>query len=305
VLKRFERESRLAGKLSHPNVTPVLDVGEVDGVSFMVMDLAVGINLGDLILKAPFGRARTICLLRQLLDGLDHAHTHGLIHRDLKPDNVIVDTRGGADLARIVDFGIAVLRDSESGDRSAAADARVTTGGLVLGTPHYMAPELAVGRSFDHRVDLYALGVIAYEMLTARLPFDGTGVDVVHACVHRDAPTVAERVPWLPVDADLEAFTLCLLARDPNARPSSAAAARAWLDKIERRLSEAPPPVPKPAARANIVRHAFKPLHVTPPEALALGSAQTVAITTLERPAEPHPVVLDDAEPIEAPIGRR
>lgn len=268
LLKRFVREAELAGRLSHRNVVGVLDVGEIDGVSFLVMELATGAPLSLLMEKAPFDPGRALELVRQLCDGLHHAHHHGLIHRDLKPDNVIVEASDGEEVARIIDFGIAVLRDADgSGDR-------LTTGGIVLGTPHYVAPEVATGKPFDQRADLFALGVIFYEMLTGRLPFEGDGVSVVHATVFRDVPAMSTRVPGLLVDPMLEAFARRLLARNPAERPATAAAARAMVEELQRRI----PPreharTPPPDAHAS--------------ETLALGSAKTLAIATLEQPPVP------------------
>ncbi len=252
VVRRFAREAELAGKLSHPNVVGVLDIGEVDGVAFLVMDLAAGKRLSELFARAPFAPARAVPLLRQLCDGLDHAHGQGLIHRDLKPDNVIVERDDDGERARIIDFGIALLRDEE------ASGNRITTGGVVLGTPHYMAPELATGGAFDHRVDLFALGVICFEMLTARMPFTGSGVDVIHANVHDETPAMPD------VDPRLEYFTRVLMAKRPDDRPPTAAAARALLDAIGCE--------PVAAGPADEV-----------PEKLALGSAQTVALATVDR----------------------
>ncbi|CAN5895213.1 hypothetical protein BH11MYX3_BH11MYX3_31010 [soil metagenome] len=230
--RRFERESELAGKLHHINVVGVVDVGETDdGIHFMVMEYADGPTLGSMML-GPIAPARVVTIVKQLLDGLAHAHEYGLIHRDFKPDNVIVETdRSGNERPRIVDFGIAVLRDSVSqpdqGDR-------LTTAGLVLGTPHYMAPEHAMGAGIDHRIDLFALGVIVFEMLTGMLPFDGDGVDVARANLLNETPPMGVRVPHVSVDPLLEAFTRRLMEKQPDARPATAKAARALLELIER-----------------------------------------------------------------------
>jgi serine/threonine-protein kinase len=277
IVKRFEREARLAGKLSHPNVVGVLDVGEIDGVSYMVMELAVGRCLGEMLDGTPFEHARAVRILRQLCDGLDHAHHHGLVHRDLKPENVIVEVQGGEEVARIVDFGISILRD---GAGESPAEGRVTTGGIMLGTPHYMAPELATGHDFDHRVDLFALGVISYELLTGRMPFHGSGVEVIHANIREDAPPMAVRAPGIFVDPALEAFTGQLMARKPNGRFATARAARIALDQVESASR-----TPGDLARAALTSPRMSSRRITPPEAQALGSAETVAISTLERPA--------------------
>ena len=148
VLQRFEREAELAGRLRHPNVIGVVDVGETpDGLRYMVMDFAEGPDMSTMLQEAPLPPQRIIHLVRQLLEGLFHAHSAGLIHRDFKPENVIVEKDGhGNEVPRIVDFGIAILR--EGGD-SSSASGRLTTNGLVLGTPHYMAPEQAVNDPID------------------------------------------------------------------------------------------------------------------------------------------------------------
>ncbi|MBV8756402.1 MAG: serine/threonine protein kinase, partial [Deltaproteobacteria bacterium] len=150
TLQRFEREAELAGRLRHPNVIGVVDVGELpSGSRYMVMDFAEGEDLAGLLAEAPMPRERIIHLTRQLLEGLYHAHEQGLIHRDFKPENVIVERDShGAEVPRIVDFGIAILRE---GGESANSEGRLTTNGLVLGTPHYMAPEQAVADPVDHR----------------------------------------------------------------------------------------------------------------------------------------------------------
>src|SRR4051812_11633629 len=233
VLQRFEREAELAGRLRHPNVIGVVDVGETpDGLRYMVMDFAEGHDLAALLSEAPMPPQRIIHLVRQLLEGLYHAHEAGLIHRDFKPENVIVERdQHGAEVPRIVDFGIAILRD---GGDSTTADGRLTTNGLVLGTPHYMAPEQAVADPIDHRIDLFALGIVVYELLCGRLPFDGSGAEIARANLLLDPPPIIQRVPYLEVDPLLEAFARRLMAKRRDARPPTAKAARELLDLIER-----------------------------------------------------------------------
>ena len=229
--QRFVREAEVAGTLRHRNVVGVIDVGETDdGVHYLVMELADGPSLGHL-LGAPLPPARAIALIKQLCDGLAHAHERGLIHRDFKPDNVIVETdRDGRETPRIVDFGIALLKDEASPE----ARARLTTAGMILGTPQYMAPEHATGRDLDHRIDLFALGIVVYEMLTGVLPFDGDGVEVARANLLEPTPPMAARAPGVPVDPLLEAFTRRLMAKSRDERPPTAKAARALLDLIVR-----------------------------------------------------------------------
>ncbi|HSN25680.1 MAG TPA: protein kinase [Kofleriaceae bacterium] len=261
TLQRFEREAELAGRLRHPNVIGVVDVGELaSGSRYMVMDFADGADLAALLSEAPMPPGRIIHLTRQLLEGLYHAHEQGLIHRDFKPENVIVerDTHGD-EVPRIVDFGIAILR--EGGD-SADGPGRLTTNGLVLGTPHYMAPEQAVADPIDHRIDLFALGIIIYEMLCGKLPFDGSGAEVARANLLLDPPKIADRVPYLQVDPLLEAFARRLMAKKRDNRPATAKAARELLDLIEkdRNAAAAALGVPLDAARPILTTQDSQPL---------------------------------------------
>ena len=251
VRRRFEREAELAASLRHDNVIGVVDVGETeDGLKYLVMDFAEGETLATLIVKGAMPASRVVRIVRQLCDGLAHAHEAGLIHRDFKPDNVIVQRDGnGRETPRIVDFGIALLRD----DAPASERERLTTAGIVLGTPHYMAPEHASGQPIDHRIDLFALGVICFEMMTGRLPFDGDGVDVARANMSFDPPSMRELVPNLEPDPLLEAFTRKLMARSLDDRFATARAAREMLDLIDRdrnaatiALDLAPPPIVAP-----------------------------------------------------------
>jgi len=232
VRRRFEREAEVAAKLRHENVIGVVDVGETsEGLRFLVMDFAEGDTLGALISLGAMTSTRTLKILQQLCEGLQHAHDAGLIHRDFKPDNVIVQRdKDGAETPRIVDFGIALLRD----EASSTERERLTTAGIVLGTPHYMAPEHASGGEVDHRIDLFALGVISFEMLTGRLPFDGEGAEVARANMMFEPPRMRQVAPHVDIDPLLEAFTRKLMARSLDDRIPSARAARDILDLIEK-----------------------------------------------------------------------
>ena len=213
---RFEREARLAARLHHHNVAAVIDYA--DGV--IVMEHAAGRPLSELV-GAPMARERVIRIVAQILAGLDHAHAMGLVHRDLKPENIMIDDD---DRVCIVDWGIAVLRDS--GD-----EARLTTAGLVLGTPMYMAPEQARGEVVDQRCDLFALGVIVYELLAGVAPFEGSGVEVIVANLTQEPPSIATRA-GIEVDPALEAFARRLMAHRADGRFASAHAALLALECI-------------------------------------------------------------------------
>ena len=235
MLARFRREAEAAARLRHPNVSGVLDVGETpDGHQLMVMDLVEGKSLYDLM-DAWLGRDRIINFVRQILAGLDHAHAAGLVHRDLKPDNVIVELDPhGQEVPRIVDFGIAALKSDE-----AATGSRLTETGTLLGTPLYMAPEQARGDPVDHRADLFALGVMLFEMLAGTTPFEGSALEVVIANMNEDLPAIAARAPHAGADPILELFMRRLAARDPAHRFASAQDALAMLDLIERDPADA------------------------------------------------------------------
>ncbi|MBA3396884.1 MAG: serine/threonine protein kinase [Deltaproteobacteria bacterium] len=236
MLARFRREAHIAAKLQHPNVISVLDVGETaSGLQVMVMEYAQGPTLTEVMTVSP-ARRRMIQLLHQLLLGLDHAHGVGLIHRDLKPDNIIVAIGDdGTEIARIVDFGIAILRvPDESGEGG-----RLTASGMMLGTPLYMSPEQAQCEPIDHRADLFSLGVILYEMLAGVTPFEGTAMEIAVANISRDPPSIAQRSPGREVDPLLELYARKLMARKPDRRFSSAREALDVLDLIERDPAEA------------------------------------------------------------------
>jgi serine/threonine-protein kinase len=300
VTQRFEREAELAGRLRHPNVIGVVDVGETNGLRYMVMDFAEGPDLATLLNEAPMTPQRVSNLTRQLLEGLFHAHEQGLIHRDFKPENVIVEKDShGNEVPRIVDFGIAILRE---GGESSAGPGRLTTNGLVLGTPHYMAPEQAVADPIDHRIDLFALGIIIYEMLCGKLPFDGTGAEVARANLLLDPPPISQRVPYLEVDPLLEAFARRLMAKKRDQRPTTAKIARDLLDLVERDRDAAAAAlgVPLSAAREPMVTQPNTPVREhtgketfpppirgaarTPPQAPPFGAPKAVA----SRPGEHH-----------------
>lgn len=224
--RRFERAAELTSRLTHHNVVRVVDVGVVEGLPYLAMEFVEGTSLGTLLVDAPLPSRRAFHLLRQLCAGLQHAHDAGLVHRDLKPSNVIVDASGTEELLRIVDFGIAILNEPEGAER-------LTTRGVVLGSPDYMAPELALGTAIDHRLDLYALGVIAYQMFSGVRPFTGDGVDIALANVNRPVPPIAERAPGVTIDPLVEALVRKLLEKSPLARPANAQAVRKLLDLIE------------------------------------------------------------------------
>ena len=170
VLARFHRECGTVAQLEHPNTIKFYDFGSTaDGTLYIAMEFVHGKPLSDAILQGPMPPERVIKIMRQVCGALDEAHMQGIIHRDLKPDNIILADRAGeSDFVKVLDFGIAAR--TESAD--AAKEQKLTQQGMVLGTPPYMSPEQFTGKALDSRSDIYSLGVMAYEMLVGRLPFD-------------------------------------------------------------------------------------------------------------------------------------
>ena len=235
--KRFSFEAEAASRLSHRNVISVLDFGEtVTGLPYLVMDLVDGESLADLLKRdAPFERDRILHLAYQLADGLQHAHENSLVHRDFKPDNAIVATERGEEVPKIVDFGIAHIRDDNF-------DHDLTTAGYVMGTAAYMAPEQALGDRVDGRSDLYSLGVVLYQMTAGVHPFEGTGPELLRQTLTIPAPPVRVRVPGFEPDPALEAVVLRLLAKRPEERYPSAEA-------LMQQLSQMPTIAKRPGRR--------------------------------------------------------
>ncbi len=228
---RFAREAEAACRLRHPNVVSVTDFGETEqGLFYMVMDWVEGERLTDVVHHdAPLPNERTIDIARQICFGLAHAHGQGLVHRDLKSENIIVSREGDAELVRIVDFGLAVGIETDS-------DSRLTAEGMVYGTPAYMPPEQACGVALDGRTDLYSLGVLMYEMLSGVLPFMGAPMDIVRQNMEADPPTIKERIPEVDADPGLEAISRKLMAKKPEERFQSAEAVVVALDECAVRL---------------------------------------------------------------------
>ena len=188
--ERFRREARTAAKLTHPHIVPLHTFGEADGTMYFVMGFVQGESLGDLMRRKgtiPVDDARRV--LAEIADALDYAHRQGVVHRDIKPDNILIDDDSGK--ALLTDFGIA---------KATASGSTLTEAGSVVGTVHYMSPEQASGeKHIDGRSDLYSLGVIGYAMLAGRLPFDGESAqEILVQHVTRDPiplETLADRPP--------------------------------------------------------------------------------------------------------------
>jgi serine/threonine-protein kinase len=247
VVERFLREARLATAAGNEHIVDVTDIGKLpDGAPFIVMELLEGRELGDALAQdGPFVIGRAVRILRQACDALAAAHDKGIVHRDLKPDNLFLAKRTrDPEFVKVLDFGISKL--TESGKVQ-----KLTGTGMTLGTPHYMSPEQAQGLpSVDHRTDVYALGVILYELLVGELPFDEeTFPMLVVAIVTRDAPSV--RVRRKDVPFELDAVVQRCLAKDPELRPQSVAELGALLEPFEK-LEPKPELIAKISERATV-----------------------------------------------------
>src|SRR4051794_13002264 len=218
IAQRFVGEARLAATLDHPNVVTLFDFFEHDGVPYIAMEYVAGGSLRSLIgtLELP----QIFALLEGALAGLVHAEHHGIAHRDLKPENVLVTQRGNV---KIADFGIARAYN--------ALSQRLTMTGKAMGTPAYMAPEQALDEPIGPSTDLYALGVIVYELLAGRPPFEAdTPVGVLYCHVHKPPPPLAALAPATP--RALCDWVHWLLAKAPRDRPRSAREAWDALEEI-------------------------------------------------------------------------
>lgn len=275
IAARFTREARASSGFDHPNCRAVLDCGELEnGLKFMAMQLLEGRELAK-VLGKPLPPSQCIALTLQVLRGLDHAHRHGVVHRDLKPDNLFVTKdHHGNDLLKIVDFGIARIVDEK------LADGLTTKVGAIVGTPAYMSPEQALGEDIDGRADLYSVGMILYEMLTGAPPFASTEArELMKAHVAGRIPPLPPTVPPL-VNAGLSK----LIARDRNKRYADAAAAIAGLERIARTLrSDAKPwvrlldePV-RQRSRPAAPKAPPAPAPAEPPRAAAAAAAPVYA----------------------------
>ena len=213
--ERLIREARAAAALNHPHIVTIHDVGETAGLPFLVMELVAGPRLSQ---ARPTELSRVVEIAVQICAALEHAHTASIVHRDLKPDNVLLSGTSQAGNVKLADLGLALPADG----------ARISRAGVIVGTAAYMAPEQALGQPVDGRADLYALGVLLYELTTGRVPFTGDDpLTVISQHVH--APVVPPRVLRPDLPRALESVIMRLLAKDPVNRFSTAAETRAAL----------------------------------------------------------------------------
>lgn len=296
--ERFLREARAVNRINHPNIVEITDFGEDSGLTFLVMEYVEGPSLHEMLSGGRFGWARAARIAMQLASALGRAHEQGVVHRDLKPENVLVTARAGEDFVKLGDFGIAKILDAPA----------ITIGEARFGTPGYIAPEVVEGQAATPAADLYALGVVLYNMATGVMPFDARGADLLVAAL-REAPVKpSDRFGDLP--AELEELMLRMIARAPGDRPRDAFVVHDALADIVRRLgktSKAPPapsraPDPEEQTIPALAGQASDARGDTPPRSEL--TAQLAALPTAEIAARWHGMISELGRQIDAARGR-
>jgi serine/threonine-protein kinase len=301
-VKRFKHEAVITRRLQHPNAVRVDDIDEAeDGRPFIVMEYIEGRSLKKLIHEeGPMPVPRACFIIKQVCRALEAAHRLGMIHRDIKPDNIaLIDTPEG-EVAKVLDFGIAKVKESRGGD----AGMTMTGAGVVIGTPQYMSPEQAMGKrgdELDGRSDLYSLGMVMYQMLTGDLPFKAeTTMEMLLAHLQKQPTPIRELRPDLQIPDSIAQVVMRTLEKDPEMRPASA---KALIEEIER--------AEKPAAplRGTKIMQAsdFFPSEEAPPpqpEVAAGPPAARVAPAPRPAPAAPRPAAPVSQPRVAAPAAK-
>ena len=204
MLERFRREAQAASELVHPNIVPIIDAGSSEGVVYTVMPYMSGGSFADRIAGGPQPAVQVASIVAQAATALDYAHRRGIVHRDVKPDNVLFDEDGHA---LVTDFGIAEARSQQ----------RLTASGRAMGTPHYMSPEQAMGKLVDGRSDVYSLGIVMYEALVGFPPFDGPDAFAVGYKQVHEQPVPPQQVNS-EIPAEMVAIVMKALSKPPADR---------------------------------------------------------------------------------------
>ncbi len=321
VVARFEREAMAAAHIDHPNVATATDFGKLDdGSFFLVLEFVEGTSLRDALSDGRFAVPRVLTIARQITSALQRAHGMGIVHRDLKPENVmLVERNGEKDFVKVLDFGIAKVPVGgvagavpSLGSQKDGANTVLTQAGMVYGTPEYMAPEQAMGQDVDLRADLYALGVMMYEMLAGVRPFDhDSKVTLLGMHVTAPVPPIAEKAPGVSIPEDVEAVVRRLLAKDSNDRYTDARELEAALftlmgtDGSGNRASGPPRTSTPPVAKTPSTSDA------TDPPPAQVPSSSTIALPKANAPpvkatvSLPSPVVGMVALPLQRKRQRR
>ncbi len=302
IVARFEREAVAAGNISHPNVAAATDFGKLaDGSFFLVLEYIDGQSLRSLLnAEGRVTPDRALRIVSQIAGALGAAHAKGVVHRDLKPENVMLVARPGEEeLVKVLDFGIAKIDidsvGTSSGTTGPSSAQPLTRVGAVFGTPDYMAPEQAVGQAVDGRADLYAIGVMLYEMLAGQRPYRGGTVTVLRQHVLHEIPPLPTEV-LTQVDPRVGALVNDLLAKTPDLRVPTA---QDLQDRVGVLLTQPSPPVPLAAPSRP------SPMAVLPTSVAANGIAVSAptAMAIEGSPAAPGVVLAETARGSSAPHG--
>jgi serine/threonine-protein kinase len=276
--KRFYQEARAAGSLNHPNIVTIHDVGKAGDVVFMAMEYIEGVELRTLIGEGrPLRVPQALSIAAQVAEGLAYAHQHGVVHRDVKPANIMVLANGPV---KITDFGIARMRGARD----------LTQTGMLLGSPKYMSPEQVIGKRADHRCDIFSLGVILYEMICGAAPFNGENVTALMYQIVNFVPpapsSVNQAVPEL-----LDYIVAKMIAKPLEERYAEAAEVARDLRECERQLAAAGVLI-NPATATHTQPLAPAPAGATPPPTLVDAEAKTsVLVQPVSRTREADRVV--------------
>ncbi|HEY6475799.1 MAG TPA: protein kinase [Polyangia bacterium] len=309
--RRFEREAESASRLAHPNIITVTDFGRTaEGSLFLAMEFLAGTSLSAAIAEGPLPLQRALAIERQILRALDHAHGAGVVHRDLKPENImLVERDGQRDVVKILDFGIAKVTEPQSGGQA------LTQAGVIFGTPEYLSPEQALGEPVDARTDIYAAGVILFEMLAGRRPFESEDkVKIISMHLAHAAPRIRDVNPAVRLPTPFELLVLQAMEKSRDNRFATAAAFLQALDDAEvqgeaelaqaesaTQVMDLPPPARRTLAPAVLL--AFLVAGVGTVSILKHRSARhrTAALIVLPtKPAPPPPDTAAEMKKVEA-----
>jgi len=233
--ERFEREARAISSLSHPHICPLFDVGHQDGIDYLVMEYLEGETLAQRLKKGPLPLGQTMRYAIEIADALDHAHRHGVIHRDLKPGNIMLTKSG----AKVLDFGLAKVRTGETAGGLTQATDLLTEQGAILGTLQYMAPEQLEAKEADARTDIFAFGAVLYEMATAKRAFEGkTRASLIAAILDHEPAQVSSLNTMSPPGLDW--IVKRCLAKDPEDRAQTARDLKSELQWVAEPTPSAP-----------------------------------------------------------------
>jgi serine/threonine protein kinase len=281
-VERFRREAIAASRVVHPNVVYITDFGQLpSGHHYMVMEHLEGESLEDVLDRQGRMRlSRALHVLIQLSDALSHAHNMGVVHRDLKLENILLcEVRGHKDVVKLVDFGIAVIM----GDEQAGRRAKIK--GQVFGTPEYMSPEQAMDRRQDGRSDIYSLGILGFELVTGDPPFLGEPTQILHAHLQRQPPAPSSQLPGRRIPVAFDACILRCLAKKPEGRYASAAELRRDLLKLRGMLAGLDERAPTEAS--SRAHPAFHPGNQGPWQ--SIGNLQESVLSAIELPPSEPP----------------